>query len=358
MNLIVPMAGSSSRFPNMKPKWMLTHPNGKFMVLEAISGLNLEDFERIVFVCLMEHEVTFSFTKGFREELDGSLIAGKYEIVYLDKPTAHQSETVLQAIKRLDIKGPIFVKDSDNYFQAEYQGDNSVCYSDLNLSGLIRPRNKSYIELDEQGYISNIIEKNVISSQFCVGGYGFAEADDFIHYLSEIKSNQEIYLSNVIFQMILGDKKFHAQLIENYKDWGTLEDWDRFKRSYATLFIDVDGTLVKNASAHFPPYIGESEILEDNVDIIRTLYSTGKFQIILTTSRPEKFREATINQLKRDHIPYDHLLMGLYHAKRIIINDYSRSNPYKSCDAINLRRDSEDLREILKESLGTDYDEI
>ena len=26
MNLIIPMAGKSSRFPNMRPKWMLTHP--------------------------------------------------------------------------------------------------------------------------------------------------------------------------------------------------------------------------------------------------------------------------------------------------------------------------------------------
>ncbi|MEJ7682686.1 MAG: hypothetical protein WKG06_33480 [Segetibacter sp.] len=36
-----------------------------------------------------------------------------------------------------------------------------------------------------------------------------------------------------------------------YSDWGTIEDWDRFKRSYATLFVDLDGTLVKNSSWHF-----------------------------------------------------------------------------------------------------------
>lgn len=50
--------------------------------------------------------------------------------------------------------------------------------------------------------------------------------------------------------------------------------------------------------------------------------------------------------------------MNLNHTRRIIINDYSKSNPYKSCDAINLKRNSDDLKEILRESLGIDYEEI
>ena len=56
MNLIVPMAGKSSRFPEMRPKWMLTHPNGRFMGIEAILGLNCDDFKSIVYVILKEHE--------------------------------------------------------------------------------------------------------------------------------------------------------------------------------------------------------------------------------------------------------------------------------------------------------------
>jgi hypothetical protein len=44
-NLIIPMAGKSSRFPNMKPKWMLTHPmKNRFMGIESILGLNLRIF--------------------------------------------------------------------------------------------------------------------------------------------------------------------------------------------------------------------------------------------------------------------------------------------------------------------------
>ena len=69
--LVVPMAGKSSRFPDMRPKWMLTHPkNNRFMVVEAISGLNLDFFDKIYFIALQEHEDKYQFTKGFSRELD------------------------------------------------------------------------------------------------------------------------------------------------------------------------------------------------------------------------------------------------------------------------------------------------
>lgn len=49
-NLIIPMGGKSSRFPNLRPKWMLTHPmSGDLMCVESIKGLNLYFFDKIYF---------------------------------------------------------------------------------------------------------------------------------------------------------------------------------------------------------------------------------------------------------------------------------------------------------------------
>lgn len=352
------MAGRSSRFPDVKPKWMLTHPSGKFMVLEAIRGLNLADFEKIHFIYLNEHEEKHQFLKGFREELEDMNGLGKSVFTALPKATRDQPETVEQAIELGKIKGPILIKDSDNYFQAKVTAHNGVCYADLNNIGLIKPKNKSYITIDAQSNILNIIEKRVISSTFCVGGYAFADASLFTDALQKMKPESERYISNVIFQLMLEGKTFRAIETQNYSDWGTIEDWDRFKKTYGTLFVDMDGTLVKNSSAHFPPYIGQSEAIQPNVDIIRQLVQSGKFEVIITTSRPEKYRPETLAQLKKLGIDAKHLIMGLYHSKRIIINDYSKSNPYKSCDSINLKRNAEDLKEILRESLGIDYEEI
>lgn len=358
MNLVIPMAGRSSRFPDLKPKWMLTHPSGKFMVVEAIRGLNLDDFEFIHFIYLDEHEKQHSFLRGFQEELEDAKLLPKVKFIKLMEPTHDQPETVLRGLEQGAITGPILIKDSDNYFQVNVPPANAICYADLNKVGLIKPRNKSYLTLDRQGNVLNIVEKLVISSSFCVGGYAFSDAQLFKDSLKKLDATKERYISHVIYQLMLEGQTFRALETDHYSDWGTVEDWDRFKRSYGTLFVDLDGTLVKNSSAHFPPYIGDSDPILPNVEIIRQLQQSGKFEVIITTSRPEKYRAVTEAQLLRLGIHYKSLLMGLLHSKRIIINDYSKSNPYKSCDAINLKRNGDDLREILRESLGIDYEEI
>ena len=46
--LILPCAGASSRYPNMRPKWALNHPDGSMMVTKGISGMNLSNVEKIV----------------------------------------------------------------------------------------------------------------------------------------------------------------------------------------------------------------------------------------------------------------------------------------------------------------------
>ncbi|MBN2350336.1 MAG: hypothetical protein JXJ22_15970 [Bacteroidales bacterium] len=358
MNLIVPMAGRSSRFPGVRPKWMLTHPNGKFMALEAISGFNQDLIDRIFFVYLKEHEEQYKFLKGFREELEDAGLIKKILMVELPEPTRDQPETVYQAIKRAGIKGPILIKDSDNRFTADIPAGNFIHYYNLNEAGLIKPKNKSYIATDSFGNVVNIIEKQVISPYFCVGGYGFESAELYTQSLQKINSGADRYISNVIYQALLDKQIFKAEPVRDYNDWGTLEDWERYKRSFATLFIDLDGIISEHSASHFPPYYGESGPLKENVDILIELHNTGKFQFIITTARPEKYRKITEKQLQQFGIHYTALLMDMFHSKRIIINDYSKSNPYKSCDAINLKRNSTELKEILREALGVDYEEI
>jgi hypothetical protein len=358
MNLIIPMAGRSSRFPGLRPKWMLTHPGGRFMAIAALAGLRPEQFGKIYFVYLQEHEQQFHFRKGFEEELADAGLKKKTVMVELEKPTRDQPETVYQAILKAKIKGPILIKDSDNKFSCDVKAGNFVCYYDLNQAGLVKPKNKSYIVVDDHQRVVNIIEKKVISPYFCVGGYGFEDAALFSETLQNLNLENDRYISNVIYQCILNKGVFKAVAVSDYCDWGTLQDWENYKRSFATLFIDIDGVLVEHSSAHFPPYYGESGGLEENVQIIQELRASGKFQIIITTSRPEKYRQVTVRQLKAIGVAYDQLLMNMLHSKRIIINDYSKANPYKSCDAINLKRNSRELKEILRESLGIDYEEI
>ena len=350
-NLIIPMAGKSSRFPNMRPKWMLTHPmTNRFMGIESILGLNLEFFDNIYYVCLSEHEKQYNFFDGFFLELEELGLKDKVKILFLSEQTASQSETVYQAIQMGGIEGFIFIKDSDGYYECNIKDQNNqVAFFDLNDMDDINARTKSYIEFDIHGLITNIVEKKVISSTFSVGGYGFASAKEFCKIYETFKdTEEECYISHIIFEMILSGSSFYGLKTKNFKDWGTLDAWNKYKSQYRCLFVDIDGTLVSNSSIHFSPYVGTGDPLNSNISLLRSLYDSGKVKIILTTSRPERLRQLTISEMMEYNIPYNELIMGLPHCKRIIINDFAKSNPYPSCEAINLPRNLDNLSEFLK----------
>ena len=148
--------------------------------------------------------------------------------------------------------------------------------------------------------------------------------------------------------MILNGKTFVGMECSDYEDWGTIIEWQKYKNTFKTLFVDIDGTIVRNSSSYLTPYIGETTELTDNINYLKELVSSGRVEIILTTSRPEEYRDITKKQLFELGLEYKELIMGLQHSKRIIINDFSNTNPYKSCEAINIPRDSDNLKQYLK----------
>ena len=352
MNLILPVSGKSSRFPGVRPKWLLTHPNGNLMISEAIKGLDLLSYDNIYLVTIKEHVEQYKFIDGVHSQFESMGLLDKLTIVILDEHTNNQPETVAEAIKKENIKGQIFIKDSDNYFCSDALGGNFVATYDLNDMNLVHAKNKSYVVTNDQDIITNIVEKRVVSSTFNVGGYGFECADKFLEYYEELKEHEDLYVSHIIYKMLLDGISFKKSDVKSYIDWGTLEEWNMYKAKYVTLFVDIDGTLVLNSGEYFEPIWGTTPKIKENVEVINKLYDSQKVNIVLTTSRKDKFKEATEEQLKREGVSYHQIIYNLYHGKRIVINDYAASNPYKSCDAINIKRNSNDLKEILEESLG------
>ena len=321
----------------------MTH---RMMVTEAISGLNLDFFDHIYFICLQQHEDKYSFMKGFVSELDDAGLREKSNIVLLPEQTDSQSETVYTFLSGYDLDGFIFIKDSDGFYRCDVEERNQVAYFDLNDMDDINARTKSYVDLDVNDVVTNIVEKKVISSTFSSGGYGFADAKEFCKTFEKLQDmDGECYISHIIFEMMLSGSTFYGTKTTDFKDWGTLDAWNKYKSQYKCLFVDIDGTLITNSSHHFPPYVGSGEPIENNIDFIAELHEQGKTKIVLTTSRPEKFRQLTIMELQTKGIPFDELVMGLPHCQRVIINDFARSNPYPSCKAINIPRNTDDLME-------------
>jgi hypothetical protein len=328
---------------------MLSHPmTNRMMVTEAISGLNLDFFDNIYFICLQEHEDKYSFMKGFIAELDDAGLRAKSNVVLLPEQTDSQSETVYTFLSGYELDGFIFIKDSDGFYRCDVEERNQVAYFDLNDMDDINARTKSYVDLDVNDVVTNIVEKKVISSTFSSGGYGFADAKEFCKTFEKLQDmDGECYISHIIFEMMLSGSTFYGTKTTDFKDWGTLDAWNKYKSQYKCLFVDIDGTLITNSSHHFPPYTGSGEPIEDNIDLLAELHEQGKAKIILTTSRPERLRQLTIQELQTKGIPFDDLVMGLPHCQRIVINDFARSNPYPSCSAINIPRNENNLTEFL-----------
>ena len=42
----------------------------------------------------------------------------------------------------------------------------------------------------------------------------------------------EVYISHIIYQMILDGYSFNINEVDNFIDWGTQEDWDKYISEY------------------------------------------------------------------------------------------------------------------------------
>lgn len=352
--LVLPVAGRSSRYPGMKPKWLLTHPKGNFMLTESVRGICIDKFDEILIIALESQEKEYGFCEMLTTELkkEYNLEEGKIKIVLLDKETRNQPETVYQGIKKAGIEGSIFIKDSDNYFLLKkIPTENFVAVIDLKNSPPLIVANKSYVDLEENdgNVIREIVEKKIISNFFCCGGYFFSNASDFIKTFEKLNEIDSLYISQLIKQMITEGYQFSSSVAENFEDWGVLEDWKKFKGNFATMFIELDGVLFLNSSRHFKPKWGETEALRRNVSAINKLYDQGRTEIILISSRKEEFREITVNQLKKNSIKYHRLLMDLpTNCKRIIIDCFSDEKSFPSAMAHNLKMNEDSLDEFLE----------
>lgn len=352
--LIVPCAGRSSRFPNMKPKFLLTYPDGNLMVKKSLSGINLEWFDRIIITVVKQHNDTYG-AKMILEQVFDIEHNTKFSICVLDDFTSCQAETVVRTIEREIITGEIIIKDSDNFVKLS----NNVNFDDaivgLNIETFDKDINrlsaKSFLTVNEQGIVVDIIEKRIKSQFICLGVYCFSDAAAFVRTYNIINENnehnREIYISHVVSYLIgIGEYAFRYIEAEDFEDWGTLDDWKFVQQKNKTYFIDLDGVLLSNRGKYGSKNWNNSiEPLMENINIVKRLYVNGA-QIIITTSREEIYRERIVHFFQEQGIKLHALIMGCNHSCRVIINDFAPTNPYPSCEAINIKRNG-DLSDYL-----------
>lgn len=351
--LLLPVAGQSARYPGMRPKWLLTMPNGKLMIEQSVSKINCKNFDKIYIIALKDHLDKYVNYKNLLKSLKKN-ISTKVEIFSLNKETSCQAETILEFLKQKKIKSSFLIKDCDNEFAIDekiYKKkdiQNSVYAIDIKSLELIDAKSKSYLEKDEYDLITNIVEKKIISDFFCCGAYGFRSPMEFIKNANLLlKKSKNVYISHIILNMILNGENFKYLEGTDYVSWGTVDEYRNWQKKSLTIFCDFDGCLVKNGSSIFRD--SQKIIpLEKNLTALKNIQQKNFVELIITTSRPKNEINKIKILLNKYKIEYREIITGLKHARRILVNDFARTNPYPSSISINIERNSEELSGIFE----------
>lgn len=174
--LLIPMAGEGSRFRGSRwqePKPLIDLGGVRMFELVAMNLMN-PTVSRLVFVAKSEHRLGLHLPR-LREAFPGLI-----ELIEVEGLTAGPAETVLAGLTALDPDLPVTVANSDQFIFA----DLTAFFSKLEISGnagailLMEDSDPkwSFVRVNPAGEITEVREKEPISSLATIGVYGFKAA--------------------------------------------------------------------------------------------------------------------------------------------------------------------------------------
>lgn len=217
-SLIVPIAAYKKEYESHIPNEFMLASDGVMMCIKAIMGIDLDKFEHIYFTILREHSKQYQL-KSLLELQFLRLGLHQAQVVELDKHTSSQPETVYKTIQKVGISGSFMVKDADCYMEGEILQQNSVAVYPLEKLSWVDPQHKSYVAVDDMNYVTNIIEKRIISHYFCAGAYVFEDKDNFVKCFESLSNRSKLYLSHIIYKMLLQGEVFRPIVATKYVDY-------------------------------------------------------------------------------------------------------------------------------------------
>jgi beta-phosphoglucomutase-like phosphatase (HAD superfamily)/dTDP-glucose pyrophosphorylase len=231
LNVLIPMAGAGSRFAQAgytfpKP---LIEVRGKPMIQVVVENLNIE--ANYIFLVQKEHYETYNLKYLL------NLIAPGCKIVQVDGLTEGAACTTLLAKEHIDNDAPLVMANSDQF--VEWNSNECMyAFSADSIDGGIltfkatHPK-WSYAKLNEDGFVSEVAEKKVISDEATVGIYYWRHGSDYVKYAEQmikkdIRTNGEFYTCPVFNEAIGDDKKIRVKTIDKMWGIGTPEDLNYF----------------------------------------------------------------------------------------------------------------------------------
>lgn len=180
LNIVVPMAGRGSRFAKAGydlPKPLLS-VRGRPMIEVVIENLRPSCSHRFIFICQREHILS--------HDLDRALLhmAPTAEIIPIDGVTEGAACTVLLAEQFINTDTSLMIANCDQYVAVGID-DYLWAMEEGNYDGFIMTMMAddpkwSFVRLDDAGRVTEVVEKQVVSSEATVGIYNYRRGCDFI----------------------------------------------------------------------------------------------------------------------------------------------------------------------------------
>jgi len=229
MNIIIPMAGAGSRFEKAgfsfpKP---LIEVKGDPMIAQVVRNLNLQG--KYIFLVQKAHYEKY--------DLQGmlSMIAPGCEIVQIDGVTEGAACTVLKAKEFIDNSEPLIISNSDQWIKwNSFETISSFNDADGGILTFksVHPKH-SFAKVGGDGFVTEVAEKNPISSDATVGIYHWKRGSDWVKYAEQmieknIRTNNEFYVCPVYNEAIQAGLKIKSSLVDEMWGMGTPEELNNF----------------------------------------------------------------------------------------------------------------------------------
>ena len=225
--LILPCGGSE--FEKINPAF-LDRVDNTPKLFKSIENIDIQKIQK-VYIILFENKYIENQCEVLNHWIGDRTDLYKYIVI---KPTESVVETVYELTKTLD-DCELYIKDYDDTFELKNDdlNPNSVYYYSLNNGGITDVEKKSYLRIDPINTVLNIVEKDVISSNFCVGLYSFNSSNLFNKTFEKLRKNKlkNLFISHVIYDMILNGERFTAVSVKNYIDWGSDDLWQNYVKT-------------------------------------------------------------------------------------------------------------------------------
>ena len=238
MNVLIPMAGAGSRFSQAgytfpKP---LIEVRGKPMIQVVVDNLNVD--AHFIFIVQKEHYEKYNLKQLL------NLITPGCDIIQVDGLTEGAACTTLLAKELIDNDRPLLMANSDQFVE----WNSNECLYAFTADGIdggivtfkaTHPK-WSFAKVDDNGFVSEVAEKNPISDIATVGIYYWKNGSDYVKYAKQmisrnIRTNNEFYVCPVFNEAIQDNKKIRIKNIDKMWGIGTPEDLNYFLENYKEI---------------------------------------------------------------------------------------------------------------------------